>query len=386
MSFALQYLVLADDLTGSLEAGALYAKSGTSCAVTIANSVPDEMSVEALVMDVEARHANPERAAGIGANVVSGARAYGISRIYLKVDSTLRGSIPAQIRGALAGWLGRPVVFAPAYPRMGRAVRAGRLYVNGQLLTDSVFAHDPMDPAQTSSVSERLLAGGCGPVRHVADAAELRDALSSPLVSSVLICDAENAEQMRQLAHAVVASGWLPICAGSAGFLAELIAAENEVYAKSGLIINGSLNSTSLKQCELASSDVPVYTVGCNDDVQALASEVTRAVHAEGWAILSTNTDKSDSSCVLERLATVASIVLRDTACYSLTIFGGDTAAKILSTLGVHVIHPIRELLPGIPVSRITVERRPLKLVTKAGGFGEPDVIRQIRAALRSPE
>jgi uncharacterized protein YgbK (DUF1537 family) len=268
---------------------------------------------------------------------------------------------------------------------MGRTVRAGLLYVNGHLLTETAFAGDPVDPARTSSVSERLLAGGCGPVIQLVDAAELSRALSSA-EPSVLVCDAESAEDMRRLAHAVVASEWLPICAGSAGFLAELIAAENGVYSTTGLIVNGSLNSTSLKQCELASHDLQVYTVGRSGDEHAIASDISRALHAGGWAILSTNADKSDSNCVLDRLARVVSIVLRDTACDSLTIFGGDTSARILSTLGVQVIRPLRELLPGIPVSRITVEGRALKLVTKAGGFGDPDVIRRIRAALQAPE
>ena len=380
-----KYVVLADDPTGALEAGALYASCGISSAVTISESPPATVAAEAVVVDMEARHADSERASSIVATLIADARSSGISSIYLKVDSTLRGSIPAQITGALAGWPGRSVVFAPAYPRMGRTVRADLLYVNSRLLTDTAFACDPMDPARTSSVSEKLRTGGCGPVIHVSDARKLRDVLAVA-GSSVFILDTETAEQMRQIARVVVDAGWPCICAGSAGFLAELIAAGSEVYSKTGLIVNGSLNSTSLKQCEIAGSDVQVFTVDCDDGEQTFSSRVVDTIRAEGWAVLSTSVHGSNPGCVLERLANITAAVVRDAQCESLTIFGGDTAAKILSTLGVHVIHPIRELLPGIPVSRISVQGRPLKLVTKAGGFGESDVIRRLRTALRPPE
>ena len=120
--------------------------------------------------------------------------------------------------------------------------------------------------------------------------------------------------------------------------------------------------------------------------MSTLTSRITGAVQSEGWAVLSTTADAGDPECVLDRLANVAATVVRDTGCETLTIFGGDTAAKILSKLAVQVIHPIRELLPGIPVSRVTVEGRSLKLITKAGGFGESDVVRQLRTALSAPE
>ena len=146
MTSAPQYLVLGDDLTGSLEAGALYARSGTACVVSVSKGLPDGVSAEAVVVDTETRHVDPERASASITKTIVDARACGISKIYLKVDSTLRGSIPAQLRGALAGWPGRSIVFTPAYPRMGRTVRAGRLYVNDQLLTETAFARDPIDP------------------------------------------------------------------------------------------------------------------------------------------------------------------------------------------------------------------------------------------------
>jgi hypothetical protein len=52
----------------------------------------------------------------------------------------------------------------------------------------------------------------------------------------------------------------------------------------------------------------------------------------------------------------------------------------------VQAIYPVRELRHGVPISRIVVDSRPLKLITKAGGFGGPDLVHQLRSALSSPE
>ena len=158
MTSAPQYLVLGDDLTGSLEAAALYARSGTACVVSVSKGLPDGVSAEAVVVDTETRHVDPERASASITKTIVDARACGISKIYLKVDSTLRGSIPAQLRGALAGWPGRSDRFYACISAYG--------------------AHGSCRPA----LRERPVANGNGfrarPNRSRSDEQHLREALS----------------------------------------------------------------------------------------------------------------------------------------------------------------------------------------------------------------
>ena len=65
----------------------------------------------------------------------------GVDRVFLKIDSTMRGSVPGQVAGALAAWRTRHpdarAVVCPAYPRDGtnrrvesvaRSRRAGRAH------------------------------------------------------------------------------------------------------------------------------------------------------------------------------------------------------------------------------------------------------------------
>ena len=63
-------------------------------------------------------------------------------------------------------------------------------------------------------------------------------------------------------------------------------------------------------------------------------------------------------------------------------VIGGDTAFAVIAALGFPTLWPIREIIPGVPITRIRasdiMRNRDLFLITKAGGFGEPDVIRRV--------
>ncbi len=76
-----------------------------------------------------------------------------------------------------------------------------------------------------------------------------------------------------------------------------------------------------------------------------------------------------------------------------MVVFGGDTAFGILQALGEPELHPVGDVVPGVPLSFIArkVQRRSTRmgglfLISKAGGFGARDVLASIRARLaRSP-
>jgi len=64
-------------------------------------------------------------------------------------------------------------------------------------------------------------------------------------------------------------------------------------------------------------------------------------------------------------------------------VFGGDTAVAIMQELGIRSFEPVCELQPGIPYCELGYNGKTIGLVTKAGGFGEPDVLLQIDRMLR---
>jgi uncharacterized protein YgbK (DUF1537 family) len=71
---------------------------------------------------------------------------------------------------------------------------------------------------------------------------------------------------------------------------------------------------------------------------------------------------------------------LADSAVDGLMVFGGDTAFGILEALGRPLLEPIGEVIAGVPVSRVL--GRKLVLISKAGGFGDEDVVGQVKDIL----
>ncbi len=319
-------LVLADDLTGALEIGALFAAAGAQAAVGI------ELAPEApvTVVDLESRHLEPGAAAArVAEFAVCAPR-----MLFLKIDSTMRGPIAAEL-DALAGlYPERPVFFTPAYPALGRTVVGGRLYVNSVPLHLTVFSRDPTHPANTSAIGEML--GG----------------------RRVRIVDAASDECLDRIAETICRSDQPVIVAGSGGIarpLARILPVPRRAPAPlpriaRPLVVCGSMHAVSIEQLGYAGSWPVVECSAFTDGREALANAAQRT---------------------LQRLHSVDTLI----------VFGGDTARTLMKEFGVQTITPLREALPGVPVSRIEVNGRPLTLITKAGGFGGPDVLPRLAAA-----
>src|SRR3954462_3144661 len=148
-----QILVLADDLTGALESGAAFARRGIESTVTLLKA--DWSGKPVLVIDTETRHLAEEearrRVAEIGKNLPA-------RLVYKKTDSTLRGNIRAELHAlSLLG----PVLYVPAYPQLGRTLKAGCLHVYGVPVEKTVFATDPLHPVRNGNIAA-LLAGTSG--------------------------------------------------------------------------------------------------------------------------------------------------------------------------------------------------------------------------------
>ena len=155
-----------------------------------------------LAVTTDARALHNATAEKLTADALTQLMDAGIDRIYLKIDSTMRGSIPGQIAGALAAWQTKhpaaSAVVCPAYPRMGRAVVANQLRVNGQPVEHSPIGRDPVTPVTASDLA--LLIPDSS---HVA--AEHISQNSAPVVS----VDASSDADLGSIAAAIAAAGLL---------------------------------------------------------------------------------------------------------------------------------------------------------------------------------
>lgn len=361
-------LVLADDLTGALECGCLYGATGADCLVSIWPGT--ELRPRVLVFDIESRHLSPS----VAARRVFEAAAGNVRQIYLKTDSTLRGPIAAQIEALMQARPGQPLIYAPAYPRLGRTVRSGHLFVNGQPLAQSAFAQDRLEPSSTNSVVNLIQSQCSAEVLSVADAKQLRSRLKRARDPVIYVCDGETEQDIEDISRAVLDAYAFGLCAGPAAFLAALVgpaARQDYPRANTGLIVNGSLHPASLQQ--VAAAEAAGFRVG----------RLTAGIPIdEPWPILATAPDELYEGGVSRQMGDLVSRMLAEQPFESLIIFGGDTAYAVMAALGVTTIRPVLEILPGIALSRMETMDRELLLVSKAGGFGGPETITQIRDAL----
>ena len=326
-----QVLALADDLTGALEVGAKFAAEGIASVITTDASL--ECTAPVLVIDTETRHLPPELAAAHVTRVLEQAHKPGVRLIYKKTDSTLRGNIAAELE-ALAAFYGTRVVYAPAYPAMGRTVTDGRLYVNGVLLEQTSFAQDPLNPITDS----RVPAG--------------------------IFCDVEEdvAEAARRILQAEP-----PSLAAGTGALAGELAQRMEIQRggkpplpriRSCLILNGSLHDASARQLEHLAGD-------------------------EDWTVMqwTPQTGRSPMEIADENGRGIRD-ALKSTSFDAVLVCGGDTVYGMLKAVGFPPIRPMGEVVTGVAISRVAIDGRDIYLITKAGGFGEIDILTQIRKKL----
>ena len=340
MVLAVWILAIADDLTGALEAGALFAARGLASRVSTATAMAGAPDVPVLVIDTETRHLPPDRARAIVRAAVVAARVYSPWLVYKKTDSTLRGSIGTEFRALLDVFPERPLVYVPAYPAMGRTVREGRLYVGGVPLHVTVFANDPLNTVRDNSIRA-----------HISDV-------------PAVICDGESDADIAAAAQSIAANDVPPIAAGPAalaGALAECIPLPRGPVRpfprlSRCLVVNGSLHPASLAQLVYARAHGCLYG---------------------DWRLFDEDPGGTGMDRALSNGVRVAQFLKRSPV-EALIVFGGDTVFGIHRALGGAPFHPYGEIVPGVALSRC--EER--FWITKAGGFGEPDILCKIRRLL----
>ncbi|WP_146056996.1 four-carbon acid sugar kinase family protein, partial [Streptomyces sp. SM14] len=204
-------LVVADDLTGANDTGVQFALAGWSTTLRLGGGAPAPVGPgHATALSTDSRALLSEAASAATRAAVEAEGLDDGDHLYLKTDSTLRGSVAAQIAGALSARSGSPertiVVLCPAYPAMGRTVRQGRLMVHGEPVTRSPAGRDPVTPVTRDLLTELVPGAVTVPVEPSAGAwARAIDAASAR--GAVIAADASTDEELARLAEAILLLG-----------------------------------------------------------------------------------------------------------------------------------------------------------------------------------
>lgn len=358
--------LVADDFTGAADSAGVFAQHGW--AVRLVVGAADGGAVDAahpntvLAISTGSRSMSGSDAADATATAVHRLLAAGVHRLFLKVDSTMRGPVSAQVRGATAAWAVRhplaPAIVAPAFPAQGRTVVDGVVLVDGVDVSRTASGRDPFAPVVSGRLSELLpgferLSPGSAPAsmrpRTYADATTDDDLDAVALLI-----------ERHETALAV----------GSAG-LASALARRWTTHAAPGV------RSASRGDIVVAATSLHPVTAR---QLGELAASAPRGVHV---VTPPAERDRSPAR-VADEIARRVSALLRTRQVGSLIVVGGDGVAAVLDDLGATAVDIDDVLGAGCPTGTIVAgPAHGIRIVSKSGGFGSPSTLLDLVSRLR---
>jgi uncharacterized protein YgbK (DUF1537 family) len=350
--------LVADDLTGAADSAAGFAEQGWRVSLhldTRSFRGVQEAPQTVLAVTTGSRALPDDEAAAATAGAVEALAGAGVDRLYLKIDSTVRGSVAGQLSGALAAWSHRyghaAAMICPAFPAQGRTVVGSRLLVDGIPVGHTASATDPVTPQTVSDL--RSIIPGAVPGMP-GDAAPQ------------LILDAATDADLDAIAAHLGTAGPEVVMVGSGGLAAALARA----WSPTG--VRRKTPATNGRILIAISSLHPVT-----------ASQVDRLDRAAGVDVLTTRTVSVTPEAAAAELADRVASALARRAYGALVVVGGDGAAAVLARLGADSIAIDGAIVGGCPTGIVRSGIADgLRLVTKSGGFGSPDALTTITIRL----
>jgi uncharacterized protein YgbK (DUF1537 family) len=318
--------------------------------------------------------------------------------IFKKTDSTLRGNIGAELKALLETTGERSIVFVPAFPEMGRTTRNRIHYVHGVPLVNTEFGIDPLSPVRSSDIAEVLQMNASIPVRTATDIADIAG-------EGCYVLDCESRDQMRAIAHRLEQADRLRLLSGSAAFAEELShllplprsIPESIILQRPILLVNGSLNPRSFEQISALEEGFEIVRLSAD----ALRDEHPRFELApnRGGNVLLCSIDNRDSYAAFRDRARQLGIsdnelhhrvaaangrsvkaLMADRTFRTLFVIGGDTLIGIAREMKWTAFEPCGEIEAGVTASR--PQGQNILVLSKAGGFGDRNVLKRIMANL----
>ncbi len=408
-------LVVADDLTGAIDAGQGFTAQGRGVRVRLrgrrrAGPEPAETR-DVLAVDTDSRDAPP----AVGARAVARAvEASPADTVYKKVDSTLRGNVVTEVDAAVAATGADVAVVAPAFPATGRTTEAGTHLVDGDPLAAADYGVGESDlPAffsRSRSAVEHL------PLATVQRGGTAVRAALDDLVGdspTLAVCDATTGDDLAAVADGADAFARMQdedpdtgprgpgvLFVGSGG-LARHLAVPGEPRSTTvgtagrpgTLAVVGSTNERTLVQLATVPDELVVELdpAGAVRDPTATgrrgAARIGRLFEREDRVVVTAATDGDDvkrartvgdetgvdaGDRVATALAAAASGAFETSRPGGLVLTGGAIARAVLTRLEAPELALTgRAVADGVPES--VVARGPARgthVITKAGGFG----------------
>jgi 4-hydroxythreonine-4-phosphate dehydrogenase len=387
--------VVADDLTGAADAGAGFLRAGLSTIVAWSDSAIDRRLFEqADVIAIDARTRARDAAFASAATMAAVAEVFnaGVTVLYKKMDSLLRGHIGEEIHATLSAWHpGAIAIVAPAFPAMGRTTIDGRQRVRGVVLDRPAIHNILIDAGVPAAVADLAMVRGN----------RLTEEIESHRRAGVraIACDADVDSDLSVIAKAGTELGRHVVWVGSGG-LAHAVARHvaplvtphaTAVVAPSPAVLTivGSASDVSRDQIaherSLGVQHVEVTSDRLVDGDVAYTKSIAARVesHLRQRQDVVVGFDQGDRED--EQLTVRLAALLAPATAFAggLILTGGDTATRMLDAIGARCLRLIEEVEPGLPLA-VAIGERSLFVMTKPGAFGNATTLTHARERLKA--
>lgn len=393
-----RYLIIADDFTGANDTGVQLRRRGFATEVLFAGKpVGAEHSV---VIDTESRTVHPDHAYEIVSHAVENVDFDEFCFVIKKVDSTMRGNIASEVKAVDEKFQPELIIFAPALPDLGRTTVDGVQCLNGTEICRTELALDPKNPVVEDNLVRMLSAVYDEKVLLK----RLPDVRSKDLAfgeGRIYACDAETNEDLRRILVAAGKEEKKILYIGTAGLADNLMQLERPSLPAFGVVASVStVTNRQMKYCEgkgITMVQIPMHRIlSGEEDTSTYLEQTVSALKRGEDTILLANTSYNREELELsfeagEKLGLgpvetgdkVRSIighlalqVLEQVPVSGVFLTGGDTALGMLANIGADGSEILSEIRVGIPLVRVKGGSfEGMKLVTKAGAFGEDDAV-----------
>ena len=412
MADKLRIGIVADDITGANDVGAMLARNGYVCTVISLAEDPvpgDFEGSDALVINTGSRLDTPEMAAEKSARAAAFLRRMGCDRFSAKTCSVFRGNIGASLDAVQDAVGADCTMVVLGFPANGRTTLHGVHYVRGVPLERTAFAADPVNPMHLSRLRDILAQQSKRP------SAEFPyEWLELPLEKQQILLEElkararyilfdvrdDNDLQLiarliggeRSIAGASAIFGALPRVWGCA---ATPVPCPLHPSVPGTLIVSGSLTpQTRAQTAVLREHGIPCAILdpvllleeNCDTLYDRLTEKLTAHLSAGQSVLLCADQDscrvadaaarRGIDSRTMGRRITSALALLAGRACQAggvrrVLVAGGETSDCVSAALGVRSMRIWEELEPGIPLmTGRTRDGGELLLVFKSGSFG----------------
>lgn len=411
--------VIADDVTGATDIALNLTQGGMRVVqflgVPSADASTQEIDADAIVVALKSRSIAPQDAIAMSRGALDYLTSAGVARVYFKYcstfDSTPHGNIGPVADALMKSMNVRQTIFCPAFPRAGRTVYRGHLFVGDTLLNESGMQNHPLNPMTDANLVRFLAAQSDCPVgllsaKSISESAlACRQRLAELESDNVpfVICDTCHDGDLHTLAEAVSS---MPLVTGGSGlarFLPDAYRTINVLKSAPAqptlpsvpgrsLILAGSCSITTNRQVDWMRSRCPTMQIDVAAivvDADAYFQRIVQwaAQHSDNETILIASTSAPEIVADLQTkfgvetvadatermMGRIAKTLVDEHHVRRLVLAGGETSGAVVRELGIELLGIGPEICAGVPWTHTIGGDPALAISLKSGNFGQED-------------